>query len=84
VKVDADVKISRRALSREVCRWLYWRSPKGKLQDMACRVALGESALKGALRLPSASRVHAFERSRGRLVRVLRRFRRGQGALDFS
>ena len=63
--VDADVKISRRALSREVCTWLDWRSPKGKLQDMACRVALGELARKGALRLPPASRGHAFERSGG-------------------
>jgi hypothetical protein len=33
--VDADPGISRRALSRQVCEWLDWRCPNGKLQEMA-------------------------------------------------
>lgn len=64
VTVDADPEISRRALSRQVCEWMGWRSPKGKLQEMACRTALRDLACKGALRLPQASRGHAFEKKR--------------------
>jgi hypothetical protein len=60
--VDAEPGISRRALSRRVCEWMDWRSPKGKLREMACRAALGDLARKGAIRLPQAAKGHAFER----------------------
>ena len=58
--VDADPEGSRRALSRQVCEWMDWRSPSGKLRDMACRSSLGDLARKGALRLPQASRARTF------------------------
>jgi len=49
--------LSRRALSRQVCEWLNWRSPNGDLKQMSCRVALGKLARSGVLRLaPSAHR----------------------------
>ena len=63
--VDADPAISRRALSRRVCEWLGWRSPNGKLQEMACRTALLDLGRKGALELPEACKGHAFEKPRG-------------------
>ena len=60
--VDAEPAISRRTLSRQVCEWRDWRSPKGKLQEMGWRTALGALAHKGAIRLPQAAKGHAFER----------------------
>jgi hypothetical protein len=63
--VDADPEISRRALSRQVCEWMDWRSPKGKPQEMACRTALLDLERKGALQLPQASKGHAFEKKSG-------------------
>ena len=63
--VETEPGISRRDLSRRVCEWMNWRSPNGKLRDMSCRMALGALARKGAIRLPQASRGHAFERSGG-------------------
>lgn len=64
--VDAAPGISRRALSRQVCAWMSWRSPNGKLRDMACRTALLDLDRKGVLKLPQASTGHAFERPRAR------------------
>lgn len=64
--VDAEPGISRRALSRQVCAWMDWRSPNGKLRDMACRTALLELDRKGVLKLPPASTGHAFEKRRAR------------------
>lgn len=49
--------LSRRALSRQVCEWLNWRSPNGELKQMSCRVALGKLARSGVLKFaPSAHR----------------------------
>lgn len=52
--VDADPAISRRALSLQVCQWLDWRSPNGKLKEMSCRVALLKLHRQGLLKLPEA------------------------------
>lgn len=62
--VDADPRLSRRALSRQVCEWMDWRGPGGAPQAMSCRTALLELERKDALRLPPATRGHAFERGR--------------------
>ena len=47
-----EPSISRRELSRQVCQWLDWRSPNGRLQDMSCRKALAELSCRGVLDLP--------------------------------
>ena len=46
-------QLSRRALSRQVCEWLNWRAPDGRLKQVSCRVALGKLARAGLLRLPA-------------------------------
>lgn len=51
--VAAEPAISRRALAREVCQWLDWRSPNGQWQEGGCRKALAELARRGALTLPA-------------------------------
>ena len=48
----AEPEISRRELSRRVCRWLDWRSPNGKLKDMSCRTALLKLNDRGVIKLP--------------------------------
>jgi hypothetical protein len=60
--VDAEPQISRRALSRQVCDWMEWRSPNGALQEMSARKALGALDREGVIHLPAPSRGHAFER----------------------
>jgi len=52
--VAADPDISRCALSSQVCEWLNWRAPNGKLKAMSCRVALRKLEQKGILTLPPA------------------------------
>jgi hypothetical protein len=49
-------EISRRALSRQVCEWLDWRSANGALQEGGCRKALAELDRRGAVELPPAAR----------------------------
>ena len=51
---DAHPGWSRRKLSVQVCAWLDWRSPNGKLKEMSCRVALLELERRGLLHLPPA------------------------------
>ena len=51
--IDANPAWSRRKLSLEVCDWLDWRSPNGKLKEMSCRVALLQLHRDGALNLPA-------------------------------
>jgi len=51
---DAHPGWSRRKLSVQMCEWLDWRSPNGKLKEMSCRVALLELERRGALHLPPA------------------------------
>ena len=52
--IDSDPAISRTRLSFEVCRWLDWRSPNGKLKGMSCRVALLRLHERGLIILPKA------------------------------
>ena len=60
--VSAEPKISRRALSRQVCEWLDWRDPLGKLREMNARKALLELERRGVVVLPAAKNVPNFER----------------------
>jgi hypothetical protein len=52
--IDSNPNISRTKLSIEVCKWLDWRSPNGKLKDMSCRVALLRLDERGLINLPEA------------------------------
>lgn len=52
ITVNAQPELSRLALSRQVCEWLNWRSPNGKLKDMSCRVALLSLERRGIIQLP--------------------------------
>jgi len=45
--------LTRAALSREVCEWLDWRDPRGRLQEMSCRVGLQQLEKLGQLELPA-------------------------------
>ena len=51
-RVKKSPKLSRAALSREVCEQLNWRAENGRLQEMSCRVALLRLAERGAIELP--------------------------------
>lgn len=44
-------RLSRRALSREVCRWLEWKGPSGRWQTTNARVALQRLQRAGLIRL---------------------------------
>ncbi len=44
--------LTRSQLSREVARWLNWRSFDGSLKEMNCRVALLKLHRKGVIKLP--------------------------------
>lgn len=52
--INANPSWSRRKLSVQVCEWLEWRSPNGKLKEMSCRVALLKLERAGLLHLPPA------------------------------
>ena len=69
--VESDLSISRSALSRQVCEWLDWRSPNGKLCEMSCRKALLELDKRGVIKLPETDQRIYFHqdqiRSRQRL-----------------
>ena len=60
--VDETPDISRRELSRRVCKLLAWRHPNGRLKDMSCRKALYRLHKVGILRLPDAVHNLAFTR----------------------
>jgi hypothetical protein len=62
--VDAEPQLSRRALSRQVCEWMEWRSATGRLQDMSCRKALLKLDRQGLIKLPQAQGGYAFEGAR--------------------
>ena len=61
--VSAGPSISRNALSRQVCEWLNWRSPSGKLQEMSARKALGKLHHQGIVELPRCEQTFAFQQS---------------------
>jgi hypothetical protein len=62
--IESEPEISRRALSRQVCEWLGWRSANGKLQDMSCRKALLALDTRGKITLPELKEIYAFQRSK--------------------
>jgi hypothetical protein len=53
-RVQHDPSLSRTRLSREVCEWLDWRDPQGRLRPMSCRVALLKLARSGLIELPDS------------------------------
>jgi len=52
--IDNEPGLSRAGLSRRVCEWLDWRTRKGKLKQMSCRVALLKLHRRGEIELPAA------------------------------
>lgn len=56
-RVDSDGAVTRTRLSREVCDWLDWRGPDGRVKDMSCRVALLKLSHRGVIELPQAQAV---------------------------
>jgi hypothetical protein len=52
--IDQESELTRAKLSRQVCEWLDWRTAKGKLKEVSCRVALLKLERQGAIRLPAA------------------------------
>ncbi len=61
--VKAKPGISRRELSRQICRLNGWRSPNGNLKDMSCRKALTELDRRGIIDLPSVKSIANFTKS---------------------
>jgi len=49
-------------LSRQVCEWMGWQAPNGKLQEMSCRKALVELERRGVVELPRTTEEYAFHR----------------------
>jgi hypothetical protein len=62
--------LSRRALSRQVCQWLDWRGPDGRLKQMSCRVALLRLHRRGHLALAPVKAFAAPARAAARGVQV--------------
>ncbi|VEN73275.1 conserved hypothetical protein [Candidatus Desulfarcum epimagneticum] len=56
--VEKDPSLSRGRLSQEVCRWLDWRSPNGKLKEVSCRKALLKLERNGLITLPESAPSH--------------------------
>jgi hypothetical protein len=50
--VASDAELTRTALSRQVCQWLWWRQPNGRLREVSCRVALRELERREVIKLP--------------------------------
>ncbi len=65
--VETDSELTRCELSRQVCQWLSWRQPNGRLREVSCRVALRALEQRGVIKLP-ASRA-AGDHCRGRKVK---------------
>jgi Domain of unknown function (DUF4338)/Transposase DNA-binding/Transposase Tn5 dimerisation domain len=61
--VNSGAPLSRRKLSRQVCEWMDWRAPSGRLQEMSCRKALAELNRRKVLVLPDCSGAYGFERA---------------------
>ena len=52
--VRSNKSLTRTELSREVCRWLGWKSRNGQLQDMSCRKILAQLHQTGKILLPES------------------------------
>jgi hypothetical protein len=55
--VKANPTISRRALSRQLCEWLDWRAPDGRLREVGARKALLALQRRGCVELPACAKV---------------------------
>lgn len=62
--VATDAELSRCELSRQVCQWLSWRQPKGRLREVSCRVALRALEQRGMIELPASRAAGDYFRSR--------------------
>ena len=62
--VSEEPAISRRELSRRVCDWLGWRSPKNRRCELSCRKALAELERRGLVQLPAAAKVLSLSQRR--------------------
>lgn len=49
--IEKEPELSRAGLSRQVCRWLNWRTRKGKLKEVSCRVALLKLHRRGEIKM---------------------------------
>src|SRR6266540_5176996 len=58
-KMDGEPDLSRRQLSRQICEWMDWRAPNGRLQEMSCRKALGKLQRQKMLNLSERKRICA-------------------------
>ena len=63
--IKAEPEISRRQLSQRICTWVNWRSPNGKLREVACRKALVELDRRKVIELPDCKE-YAFNSHRAR------------------
>jgi len=61
-------EISRSKLSREVCKFLDWRSANGALKEMSCRVALLKLEKMGYINLPPAGQRPPSRRKKAGVV----------------
>ena len=61
--VKAEPSISRRELSRRLCLAHDWRSPNGRLRDMACRKALADLARRDVIALPAVGASYTFQKA---------------------
>jgi hypothetical protein len=59
--VKENKNLSRTELSREVCRWLGWKSPNGQLQDMSCRKILTKLHKDNIIILPESQQQNNFK-----------------------
>src|SRR4030042_1896329 len=58
-------RISRSQLSRDICTWMNWRSPNGKLREVTCRKALVELHRRKLIELPDCKE-YAFRTRQAR------------------
>jgi len=58
-EVDGEPGLSRRQLSRQICEWMDWRAPNGRLQEMSCRKALRKLHRRKILNLSERKRICA-------------------------
>jgi len=80
--VEEEPKLSRAALSRRVCEWLNWRTARGKLKQVNCRVALQKLHRRGAIQLPRVQEFTGQGRRRCEASRVAEPEKHWSGKLE--
>lgn len=55
-RVVEHPELSRAQLCREVCEWLQWKQPNGRLREASCGVALSKLEQRGLLQRPASRR----------------------------